>query len=176
MNNKTIIPRSDPHCFFPRRFTVLAAMATCIPRHHGAQAPPSALLLPSRPTRNLRLFRPHAFPSPPLRRGPLRAFRRADFDGFAKRVASGDALRDAWRSANNGFEQLSYESRKFAERMDRQFSVSRRFESAARTTIERVRELDYELGIGRRWRTFSMDFSRNWPRVGTLTCNQIASI
>ncbi|CAA6666990.1 unnamed protein product [Spirodela intermedia] len=48
--------------------------------------------------------------------------------------------------------------------MDRQFSVSRRFESAARTTLERVRELDYELGIGRRWRTLSMDFSRNWPR------------
>ncbi|ONK56012.1 uncharacterized protein A4U43_C10F3230 [Asparagus officinalis] len=24
--------------------------------------------------------------------------------------------------------------------------------------------MDQELGIGRRWRTFSLDFSRNWPR------------
>ncbi|XP_078442334.1 replicase polyprotein 1ab protein [Wolffia australiana] len=117
----------------------------------------STLLLPTNPSSSRW---------PVLRRrcGPVRAFQPSDFDGFAKRVASGDAVKDAWRSANKGFEQLSYESRKFAERMDRQFEVSRRVETAARVAVERIRELDYELGIGRRWRTFSVDFSRNWPR------------
>ena len=125
----------------------------------------SSFLLPSKPSLHLLLLRHHPFPSASKHRGSVRAFQRSDFEGFAKRVASGDALRDAWGSANRGFEQLSYESRKFAERMDRRFSVSRKLESAASTTIERMRELDYELGIGRRWRTFSLDFSRNWPRV-----------
>lgn len=55
-----------------------------------------------------------------------RAFRRSDLDNFAKRVASGEAWRDAWRSANNGFELFIFEARKTAERIDRRYSVSRR--------------------------------------------------
>ncbi|XP_064947008.1 uncharacterized protein LOC103972191 isoform X2 [Musa acuminata AAA Group] len=111
---------------------------------------------------------PAAF-SPPLlvaRRvaAPVRAFRRNDLDRFARRVASGEALRDAWRSANNGIEQLAFEARRAAERLDRRYSLSRRFDSASRAAAARTRELDQELGIGRRWRSFSMDFSRNWPR------------
>ncbi|RZR87149.1 hypothetical protein BHM03_00014495, partial [Ensete ventricosum] len=96
---------------------------------------------------------------------PVRAFRRIDLDRFARRVASGEALRDAWRSANTGIEQLAFEARRAAERLDRQYSLSRRFDSASRAAAARARELDQELGIGRRWRSFSMDFSRNWPRV-----------
>ncbi|CAL9782753.1 unnamed protein product [Musa acuminata subsp. burmannicoides] len=111
---------------------------------------------------------PAAF-SPPLlvaRRvaAPVRAFRRNDLDRFARRVASGEALRDAWRSANNGIEQLTFEARRAAERLDRRYSLSRRFDSASRAAAARARELDQELGIARRWRSFSMDFSRNWPR------------
>ncbi|XP_020247967.1 uncharacterized protein LOC109825527 [Asparagus officinalis] len=68
------------------------------------------------------------------------------------------------RSANDGFEILSFEAKKAAERIDRRFSVSRRFDSFARAASVRAREMDQELGIGRRWRTFSLDFSRNWPR------------
>ncbi|KAK1306156.1 hypothetical protein QJS10_CPA10g01087 [Acorus calamus] len=109
-----------------------------------------------RPSPNQRLPYPHVV--------SVRAFQRSDFDGFAKRVASGEALRDAWRSANDGFEQLVYDARRAAERLDSRYSISRRVESAARSAGDRARELDRDLGIGRRWRTFSMDFSRNWPR------------
>ncbi|XP_074584917.1 uncharacterized protein LOC141840753 [Curcuma longa] len=92
------------------------------------------------------------------------AFRRSDLNSFAQRVASGEVLRDAWRSANNGIEQLASEARRTAERLDRQYSLSRRFDSATRAAVARAREIDQELGIGRRWRSFSVDFSRNWPR------------
>eukprot|EP00262_Sarcandra_glabra_P000631 TRINITY_DN1076_c0_g1_i1.p1 TRINITY_DN1076_c0_g1~~TRINITY_DN1076_c0_g1_i1.p1 ORF type:complete len:252 (+),score=19.31 TRINITY_DN1076_c0_g1_i1:174-929(+) len=94
----------------------------------------------------------------------IQAFRRSDFDGFAKRVTSGEALRDAWRSANDGFEQLLYDARKAAERFDRRFSVSRRFDSFSHSALNRAREFDREFGIGQRWRSFSMDFGRDLPR------------
>ncbi|XP_068635892.1 uncharacterized protein [Aristolochia californica] len=94
----------------------------------------------------------------------IQAFKRNDFDGFAKRVASGEAFRDAWRSANDGFERFLYDAQKAAQRFDRQYSVSRRFDSFARSAASRARELDQDLGVQRRWRTFTVDFSRNWPR------------
>lgn len=94
----------------------------------------------------------------------IRAFSRSDFDVFARRVASGEALQDAWRSANDGIEQLAFEARRAAERMDRRYAVSNRFRSAARAATARARELELELGIGRRWRSLSVDFSRNLPR------------
>lgn len=101
----------------------------------------------------------------PVRLAPIRAFRRSDIDGFARRMVSGEALRDAWRSANNGFEQVVFEARKAAERLDRRYSLSRRLSSVAQTATDRAREIDREFEIGLRWRTFTMDFSRNWPGV-----------
>ncbi|XP_038992594.1 uncharacterized protein LOC120116111 isoform X2 [Hibiscus syriacus] len=103
----------------------------------------------------------------PQRRRPLvvQAFRRSDFDAFARSVASGEALKNAWRTANDVFEQFVFEARKTAERLDRQYSVSRRVFSVVRSATDRARELDRELEIGTRWRTFTMDFSRNWPRI-----------
>lgn len=95
----------------------------------------------------------------------VQAFQRSDFDGFAKRMASGEAWKDAWRSANNGFEQLLYETKKTAERIDREYSVGRRLSSVAQSASDRARELDRDFLITQRWRTFSLDFSRNWPRV-----------
>ncbi|KAJ4721467.1 Replicase polyprotein 1ab [Melia azedarach] len=109
----------------------------------------------------------HKHRRPPLRRrhaATVRAFRRGDLDRFARRVTSGEAWRDAWRSANDGFELLVFEAKKTAERIDRQYSVSRRLNSAARAATDRAREMDREFEISLRWRTFSMDFSRNWPR------------
>ncbi|MBA0571685.1 hypothetical protein Golob_002062, partial [Gossypium lobatum] len=107
-------------------------------------------------------------PQPPLlqRRRPLlvQSFRRSDFDTFTRRMASGEALKDAWRTANDGFEQFVFEAKKTAERLDRQYSVSRRLSSAAQSAADRAREIDREFEIGLRCRTFSMDFSRNWPR------------
>ncbi|KAG0454062.1 hypothetical protein HPP92_025366 [Vanilla planifolia] len=99
-------------------------------------------------------------PSPAM----IRAFRRTDMDGFMRRLASGEALRDAWRSANEGIEVLAFEARRTAERIDRRYAVSRRIGSAAHAASVRAREIDLELGIGRRWRSFVMDFSRNLPR------------
>ncbi|KAF5749331.1 hypothetical protein HS088_TW04G01299 [Tripterygium wilfordii] len=87
----------------------------------------------------------------------VRAFRRSDFDRFASRVRSGEAWEDAWRSANDRFELFLFEAKKTAERIDRRYSVSQRASSA-------VRNIDREFEIGPRWRAFSMDFSRNWPR------------
>ncbi|KAJ8625982.1 hypothetical protein MRB53_019289 [Persea americana] len=113
-------------------------------------------LLPSKP----HLIRR----SSPRHVAVIQAFRRSDFDGFAKRVASGEALKDAWRSANVGFEQLLFDAKRAAMQFDRRFSLSRRIDSAARSAADRAREIDRELGIGRWWRTFSMDFGRNWPR------------
>ncbi|KDP21806.1 hypothetical protein JCGZ_00593 [Jatropha curcas] len=85
----------------------------------------------------------------------VRAFQRGDFDRFA---------RDAWRSANDGFEQFVFEAKKAAERIDRRYSVSRRITAVAQSAADRAREIDRELELGIRWRTFSMDFARNWPR------------
>ncbi|KAE8673723.1 putative LRR receptor-like serine/threonine-protein kinase [Hibiscus syriacus] len=107
-------------------------------------------------------------PQPRLlqRRRPLlvQSFRRSDFDTFTRRMASGEAWKDAWRTANDGFEQFVFEAKKTAERLDRQYSISRQLSSAAQSATDRAREIDREFEIGLRWRTFSMDFSRNWPR------------
>lgn len=95
----------------------------------------------------------------------VQAFRRSDIDGFAKRMASGEAWRDAWRSANDGFERFVFEARKTAERLDRRYALSRKLSSATQSAAARAREIDRELEISSRWRAFSVDFSRNWPRV-----------
>lgn len=85
----------------------------------------------------------------------IRAFGRSDIGSFA---------RDAWRSANDGFERFLFEAKKTAERLDRRYALSRRFDTIARSAAARAREIDRDLEIGTRWRAFSMDFSRNWPR------------
>ncbi|XP_062205912.1 uncharacterized protein LOC133907834 [Phragmites australis] len=84
-----------------------------------------------------------------------RAFGRADFDGFARR---------AWRGANAGAERLAFEARQAAQRLDGRFAILRRLSEASRAARVRAAEIDAELGIGRWWRSFSVDFSRNWPR------------
>lgn len=102
---------------------------------------------------------------PPLTgAGRTVAFRREDFDTFKRRVVSGEAWRDAWRTANNGFEQLVFDARKAAERLDRQYAISRRLSSAAEAAAIRARELDREFEVSQKWRTLSLDFSRNLPR------------
>ncbi|RDY03124.1 hypothetical protein CR513_13329 [Mucuna pruriens] len=72
--------------------------------------------------------------------------------------------REAWRSANDGFERFLYEAKKTAERIDRRYSVSNRLSSVARAAADRAREIDRDFEIGQRYRTFSMDFQRNWPK------------
>ncbi|XP_041021823.1 uncharacterized protein LOC121263096 [Juglans microcarpa x Juglans regia] len=108
-------------------------------------------------------YRPHR--ATPVRRfAPIRAFRRSDIDGFVRRMVSGQLCGNAWRSANDGIEQLVFEAKKAAERLDRRYSVSRRLSSAARSAADRARYIDRELEIRLRWRTFTMDFNRNLPR------------
>ncbi|KAJ4784847.1 Replicase polyprotein 1ab [Rhynchospora pubera] len=94
----------------------------------------------------------------------VRAFGRSDVEGFMRRVASGEALKDAWRGANEGIERAAFEARLAAQRIDRKYSVSRRLDAAARAAAVRAREIDAELGIGRRLNSFAVYFSRNWPR------------
>ncbi|XP_078155943.1 replicase polyprotein 1ab protein [Carex rostrata] len=94
----------------------------------------------------------------------VRAFGRGDIDGFMRRISSGEALKDAWRGANEGAERLAFEARLAAQRIDRKYSVSRRLDEVARSASVKAREIDAELGIGRWWKSFTADFSRNWPR------------
>lgn len=139
--------------FFPSPVLARAGMAT-LARWHPP--PPAAA-----PTARLLYHRPAAFA---LRRRSRRsatvvtprAFGRADFDGFVRR---------AWQGANAGAERLAFEARQAAKRLDGRYSISRRLAEAARAARERAVEIDAELGIGRRWRSFTVDFSRNWPRV-----------
>lgn len=120
---------------------------------------------PLPPSRTKLLYRtPRQF-IPIRHMAPVQAFRRSDFDMFARRVTSGEAWRDAWRRANDGFEQFVFETKKTAERIDRRYSVSQRLNAAAQSTLYRAREIDREFEITDRWRTFTLDFSRNWPRV-----------
>ncbi|OAY41652.1 uncharacterized protein LOC110623381 isoform X1 [Manihot esculenta] len=100
-------------------------------------------------------LRLHRRPIPLCNAVTVRAFQRSDFDRFA---------RNAWRTANDGFEQFIFEAKKTAERIDRRYSVSRRLNSVAQSAADRFREVDREMEISVRWRTFSMDFVRNWPR------------
>lgn len=95
----------------------------------------------------------------------VKAFGRRDMDSFAKRMASGEAWKDAWRTANDGFERFLFEAKKTAERIDRRYAVSERVSSVARSAAERAREIDRDFEIGIRWRSFTIDFSRNWPNV-----------
>nr|GMC68357.1 uncharacterized protein LOC109193346 [Ipomoea batatas] len=119
---------------------------------------------PLPPSRTKLLYRtPRQF-IPIRHMTPVQAFRRSDFDMFARRVTSGEAWRDAWRRANDGFEQFVFETKKTAERIDRRYSVSQRLNAAAQSTLYRAREIDREFEITDRWRTFTLDFSRNWPR------------
>ncbi|XP_028224187.1 uncharacterized protein LOC114405870 isoform X1 [Glycine soja] len=72
--------------------------------------------------------------------------------------------REAWRSANDGFERFVFGVKKTAERIDRRYSLSRRLSAVARAAANRAREIDREFEIGQRYRAFSMDFQRNWPK------------
>ncbi|GFQ02165.1 hypothetical protein PHJA_002360400 [Phtheirospermum japonicum] len=118
-------------------------------------------LLSSKPQKH-NFHRPNLVP---IRRvTPIRAFRRSDFDGFTKRLTSGELWRDAWRSTNDRFEQFVYDTRKTAERIDRNYAFSRRLSEVAQSAADRARELDRDFQISQKWRTFSMDFSRNLPR------------
>lgn len=58
-----------------------------------------------------------------------------------------------------------FEAKKTAERIDREYAVSRRLSSAASSAGDRAREIDREYGISPRVRSLSADFSRNFPKV-----------
>ncbi|KAF7133196.1 hypothetical protein RHSIM_Rhsim09G0211500 [Rhododendron simsii] len=142
-----------------RYYCVVVATTTNLPWpwHH----PP--LLQYSSHSQSQRLLqRPHQRQNSTI---PRAFFSRTDFDGFAKRAASGELWRDAWRSANDGFDQLLFETKKTAERIDREYSVSRRLSAVAESAAGRARELDRDFEVTQRWRTFTLDFSRNWPKI-----------
>lgn len=137
------------------------------PLHH----PP---LLHSSQSQSQRLLqRPHQRQNSTI---PRAFFSRTDFDGFAKRAASGELWRDAWRSANDGFEQLLFETKKTAERIDREYSVSRRLSAVAESAAGRARELDRDFEVTQGWRTFTLDFSRNWPKVCSFRALPLLSL
>lgn len=152
-----------------RYYCVVVATTTNLPWpwHHRP-------LLHSSQSQSQRLLqRPHQRQNSTI---PRAFFSRTDFDGFAKRAASGELWRDAWRSANDGFEQLLFETKKTAERIDREYSVSRRLSAVAESAAGRARELDRDFEVTQRWRTFTLDFSRNWPKVCSFPALPLLSL
>lgn len=77
-------------------------------------------------------------------------------------------LRDAWQTANDGFERFLFEAKKTAERIDRRYSVSHRLSSVASAAADRARVIDRDFEIGLKYRNFTSDFVRNWPQVGSF--------
>lgn len=115
------------------------------------------------PARTLLLYHtPRQF-IPIRHMAPIQAFKRSDFDMLARRIASADTWKDAWLRANDSFEYFVYETKKTAEIIDRRYGVLQRLSVAAQSTAYRAREIDRKLEISRRWHTFTLDFSRNWP-------------
>ncbi|CAN0898067.1 hypothetical protein LINGRAHAP2_LOCUS19498 [Linum grandiflorum] len=90
----------------------------------------------------------------------------SDFDRFARK---------AWRSANDGFELFLFEAKKTVERIDRKYSVGKRLSVVTQSAVDRARLIDRDLNLTTRWRAFSMDFSRNWPRVSAPSRNPFIS-
>lgn len=98
-------------------------------------------------------------------RGRGRVVVKAFDSGNGKGKGNMDRVwREAWRSANDGFERFLFEAKKTAERIDRRYSLSRRLSSVASAAAYRAREIDREFEIGQRYRTFTLDFQRNWPK------------
>lgn len=91
-------------------------------------------------------------------------------NGDGKGRDMGRVWREAWRTANDGFERFVFEARKTAERIDRRYALSRRLSSVASAAADRAREIDREFEIGQRYRTFSIDFQRNLPKVSVPVC------
>ncbi|KAM3337020.1 hypothetical protein P3S68_032720 [Capsicum galapagoense] len=106
----------------------------------------------------------HFCPSQSRKITCTQAFRRSDFDVFARRVKSGEVWKDAWKNANDGFEQFVYEARKSAERIDRRYEVKRRVIEVVESAGDRSREIDREFEITKKWRNFELDFRSNLPR------------
>ncbi|KAI4974522.1 hypothetical protein ZWY2020_047802 [Hordeum vulgare] len=122
----------------------------------GEFRPPSSLPAPAASfISRAPLCPPAVVSSRRPRRFPRAFFGRANLDGLLQR---------AWQGANAGAERLSFEARQDAPRLDRRYSISRRVAEAVRAARERATEIEAELGVGRRWRSLSVDFSRSWPR------------
>ncbi|KAF6170160.1 hypothetical protein GIB67_038693 [Kingdonia uniflora] len=111
---------------------------------------------------------PLSFPPPrvnPRRVSTIKSFQRSDLEDFTKRLTSGESWKEGWRKANDSFEQFVFDAKKAAERIDRDYSVSKQFRSVTESAVDRAREIDREFEVGRRWRSFSVDFNRNLPKV-----------
>ncbi|KAL4199572.1 hypothetical protein AMTRI_Chr03g145580 [Amborella trichopoda] len=73
-------------------------------------------------------------------------------------------LKEVLRTANEGLENLIYSARIGAQRLDRRFSLSLRFERALTLVSNQTKLIDREYGISQKSKAFTMDIRRNWPR------------
>ncbi|KAK7312062.1 hypothetical protein VNO77_35607 [Canavalia gladiata] len=108
-------------------------------------------------------IQPQPQPQPQLQLQRVRVVKVKAF-GNGKGRDMDRVWREAWRSANDGFERFLFEAKKTAERLDRRYSLSHRLSSVARAAADRAREIDREFEIGQRYRAFSVDFQRNLPK------------
>ncbi|MCO5613449.1 hypothetical protein L7F22_067725 [Adiantum nelumboides] len=66
--------------------------------------------------------------------------------------------------ANRKLEELTYDARKGAENFDRHFRVSERAQEMSHFASQQVKKFDQQLGLVQKFRNFSSDMQRNWPR------------
>lgn len=60
-------------------------------------------------------------------------------------------------------EEMSYDARKMAEKLDRRFGISQRAHEIADFASQQAKNVDQQFGIVQKVRTASSDFRRNWP-------------
>ena len=83
------------------------------------------------------------------RRGIVTMKAFGDRNGKGKSRRDMDMVwREAWRSANDGFERFIFEARKTTERLDSRYSLSRHLSFVARAAADRARKIDREFEIG----------------------------
>lgn len=73
-------------------------------------------------------------------------------------------FRKAIEAANAWLGSLAYETRKTAERWNRQFRVSEKVDEAAESLREQLKRIDREFGIAQKSRALTIDFRMNLPR------------
>ncbi|KAI5081059.1 hypothetical protein GOP47_0004242 [Adiantum capillus-veneris] len=69
-----------------------------------------------------------------------------------------------FNAANRKVEEFTYDARKGAKDFDRRFRVSERAQEMSDFASQQVKNFDQQLGLVQKFRNFSSDLQRNWPR------------
>ncbi|MCO5603551.1 hypothetical protein L7F22_057702 [Adiantum nelumboides] len=79
-------------------------------------------------------------------------------------------FQQGFNAANRKLVELTYDARKGAENFNRHFKVTERAQEMSHFASQQVKNFDQQLGLVQKFRNFSSDMQRNWPRVCGLPC------